>query len=69
MIVLVTDKETGPKGWEMVPVNDVNVFYNPNKIKEGKMMQIISDFENGDTESMDEIADYDTPIDREENDY
>jgi len=67
MKVLVTDKKIGPKGWEVVPVNDVNVFYNPNKIKAGVIMQIISEFENGNIDSMDEIAEYDTPLTRKLN--
>ena len=66
MDILVTDKEKGPEGWEMIPVDDVNVFYNPKTIDEAKIMQMIEDFANGDTEEMDENATFDTALDREE---
>jgi hypothetical protein len=35
--VLVTDAEAGPEGWELVPVQDLNVFYNPAKMDEADM--------------------------------
>ena len=65
MDILVTDKETGPEGWEMIPVNDVNVFYDPTTVDEAKIAQMCEDFANGDTEEMDENAEFDTPLDRE----
>jgi len=65
MDILVTDKETGPQGWEMIPVDDVNVFYDPKTVDEAKITQMVEDFSNGDTDEMDEHADFDTPLDRE----
>lgn len=69
MDILVTDKEEGPKGWVMIPVHDVNVFYNPQKVDEGKIMQMIDDFANGDSEEMDLHATFDTALDREADDF
>jgi hypothetical protein len=66
MDILITDKEKGPVGWEMIPVDDVNVFYNPKTVDEATITQMVEDFANGDTESMDENATFDTPLDREE---
>jgi hypothetical protein len=63
--VLVTDGEAGPKGWELVPVQDLNVFYNPAKMDEADMTKIIEDFENGEGEMMDKVAYFDTALDRE----
>jgi hypothetical protein len=51
--VLVTDSDAGPEGWELVPVQDLNVFYNPAKMDEAKMAKIVEDFENGEGEMMD----------------
>jgi hypothetical protein len=66
MDILVTDKEEGPEGWEMIPVHDVNVFYNPEKIDEAEIARMIEDFANGDTEEMEDKATFDTPLDRED---
>lgn len=63
--VLVTDKDTGPEGWELVPVQDLNVFYNPSKMDEAEMANIIEDFESGEGELMDKVAHFDTALDRE----
>jgi hypothetical protein len=65
MDILVTDREEGPAGWEMIPVNDINVFYNPKTVKEGKIMQLTEDFANGDMDEMYKVADFDTELDRE----
>jgi hypothetical protein len=66
MDILVTDLEKGPEGWEMIPVDDVNVFYNPKSVDEGKIMEMVENFANGDTEEMDRHATFDTALDREE---
>lgn len=63
--VLVTDRETGPKGWEMVPVQDLNVFYDPEAVDEADITRIIEDFSNGNGKLMDKIAFFDTALDRE----
>ena len=63
--VLVTDNDTGPEGWELVPVQDLNVFYNPSKMDEAEMAKIIEDFENGEGKLMDKVAHFDTALDRE----
>jgi hypothetical protein len=63
--VLVTDKDTGPAGWQHIPVQDLNVFYDPAKMDEIEMIKIIDDFENGEVELMDEVAFFDTALDRE----
>jgi hypothetical protein len=63
--VLVTDKETGPKGWEMIPVQDLNVFYNPKAVDEADIIRIIEDFSNGAGKLMEKIAFFDTALDRE----
>lgn len=63
--VLVTDSDNGPEGWELVPVQDLNVFYNPSKMDEAEMAKIIEDFENGEGKLMDKVAHFDTALDRE----
>jgi hypothetical protein len=63
--VLVTDGEAGPEGWELVPVQDLNVFYNPAKMDEADMTKIIEDFENGEGDMMEKVAYFDTALDRE----
>jgi hypothetical protein len=63
--VLVTDNDTGPEGWELVPVQDVNVFYDSSKMDEAEMAKIIEDFENGEGKLMDKVAHFDTALDRE----
>ena len=63
--VLVTDSDAGPEGWELVPVQDLNVFYNPAKMDEAKMAKIVEDFENGEGEMMDKVAYFYTALDRE----
>jgi hypothetical protein len=63
--VLVTDGEAGPEGWELVPVQDLNVFYNPAKMDEVEMTKIIEDFENGEGDMMEKVAYFDTALDRE----
>jgi hypothetical protein len=66
MNILVTDKEEGPKGWEMIPVQDEYVFYNPKKVSEEKITQLTEDYANGDMDEMYELAEFDTELDREE---
>jgi hypothetical protein len=63
--VLVTDSDAGPEGWELVPVQDLNVFYDPAKMDEADMAKIIEDFENGEGKLMDKVAYFDTALDRE----
>lgn len=63
--MLVTDSDNGPEGWELVPVQDLNVFYNPSKMDEAEMAKIIEDFENGEGKLMDKVAHFDTALDRE----
>jgi hypothetical protein len=63
--VLVTDNDSGPEGWELVPVQDLNVFYDPSKMDEAQMEKIIDDFENGEGKLMDKVAHFDTALDRE----
>lgn len=65
MNIIVTDKEEGPKGWNMFPVEDEYVYYNPEKISEEKMIQMIEDYRNGDMEEMFTLAKFDTELDRE----
>jgi hypothetical protein len=63
--VLVTDRETGPSGWEIIPVQDLNVFYNPKVVDEADMIRMIEDFSNGSGKLMEKIAYFDTALDRE----
>lgn len=63
--VLVTDQDAGPEGWEQIPVQDLNVFYNPRKMDEVEMIKIVEDFENGEGKLMDKVACFDTALDRE----
>jgi len=65
MNIIVTDREEGPKGWKMIPVQDEYVYYNPEKISEGKIMQLIEDYSNGNMEEMYALAKFDTELDRE----
>ena len=63
--VLVTDKDAGPAGWRHIPVQDLNVFYDPAQMDEIEMIKIVEDFESGDGELMDKVAFFDTALDRE----
>jgi hypothetical protein len=63
--VLVTDQDSEPEGWELVPVQDLNVFYNPAKMDEVDVTKIIEDFESGEGEMMSKAAYFDTALDRE----
>jgi hypothetical protein len=63
--VLVTDKDSGPEGWELMPAEDLNVFYNPKKMDEIEMIRIVEDFVSGNGKLMDKIAYFDTALDRE----
>ena len=63
--MLVTDNDTGPEEWELVPVQDLNVFYDPSKMDEAEMATNIEDFENGEGKFMDKVAHFDTALDRE----
>jgi len=65
MNILVTDKEEGPEGWTSIPVNDVNVFYDPKTTDEAVINRMTEDFANGDMDEMYENADFDLPTDRE----
>jgi hypothetical protein len=62
--VLVTDQDTGPEGWELMPMQDLNVFYNPCKFDEVDIIKLIDDFEN-DGELFYNVAHFDTALDRE----
>ena len=63
--VLVTDQDTGPEGWEQIPVQDLNVFYDPTKMDEIDMIKIVENFESGNGKLMDKVAHFDTALDRE----
>jgi hypothetical protein len=63
--VLVTDQDTGPEGWEQIPVQDLNVFYDPAKMDEIDMIKIVENFESGNGKLMDKVAYFDTALDRE----
>jgi len=65
MNILVTDKEEGPQGWNMFPVEDEYVYYNPNKVSEEEMIRLLEDYRNGDMEEMYTLAKFDTELDRE----
>ena len=63
--VLVTDQDAGPEGWEQIPVQDLNVFYDPAKMDEIDMIEIVENYENGDGKKMGKVAYFDTALDRE----
>jgi hypothetical protein len=63
--VLVTDRDTGPEDWEMIPVQDLNVFYNPKAVDEADIVRIVEDFSNSSGKLMEKIAFFDTALDRE----
>jgi len=63
--VLVTYQDTGPEGWEQIPVQDLNVFYDPTKMDEIEMIKIVENFESGNGALMDKVAHFDTALDRE----
>ena len=65
MNILVTDKEEAPEGWLSIPVNDVNVHYDPKTTDEGEINRMVEDFANGEMDEMYENADFDLPTDRE----
>ena len=65
MNIIIKDTEEGPEGWEMIPLDDEYIYYNPLKISEDKMEQLVKDYANGDMGEMYSLAQFDTELDRE----
>ena len=63
--VLVTDLDSGPEGWEVMPMQDLNVFYDPAKFDETDMIVMTTAFENGKRSRLQKVAYFDTALDRE----
>jgi hypothetical protein len=63
--VLVTDQDSGPEGWEVMPMHDLNVFYNPAKFDETDMIVMTTAYENGRRSRLEKVAYFDTALDRE----
>jgi hypothetical protein len=62
MNILVTDKDEGPAGWDVVPMDDVNVFFDPKKVDEEVVAGLVSTAMNGNSEPLERVADYDLPV-------
>jgi hypothetical protein len=62
MNILVTDKDAGPSGWEVVPMDDVNVFFDPQKVDEEIVAGLVSMAMNGDMKPLQRAADYDLTL-------
>jgi len=65
MNIIIKDTEEGPEGWEMIPLQDEYIYYNPQKISEDRMEQLVKDYANGDMDEMYALAQFDTELDRE----
>ncbi len=63
--VLVTDLDSGPKGWEVMPMQDLNVFYDPAKFDETDMIVMTTAYESGKGSRLEKTAYFDTALDRE----
>ena len=62
MNILVTDKDAGPSGWEVVPMDDVNVFFDPQKVDEEIVAGLVGMAMNGDMKPLQRAADYDLTL-------
>jgi len=60
--ILVTDKMEGPAGWDVVPMDDVNVFFDPLKVDEEVVTGLVSTALNGDMKPLQRVAAYDMEI-------
>lgn len=60
--ILVTTKMEGPEGWDVVPMDDVNVFFDPQKVDEEVVAGLVSRALNGDMKPLQRVADYDMEI-------
>lgn len=62
MNILVTDKMEGPAGWDVVPMDDVNVFFDPKKVDEEIVAGLVSMAMNGNDKPLQRAADYDLQL-------
>lgn len=62
MNILVTTKMDGPKGWDVVPMADENVFFDPQKVDEEVVAGLVSMAMNGNMEPLQRVADYDLQL-------
>jgi len=62
MDILVTTKDTGPEGWDVIPMFDENIFFNPNTTDEVAVIEMIELAKNGNLEPLKKAATYDLPI-------
>jgi hypothetical protein len=61
MDILVTNKDTGPEGWDVIPLFDENVFFNPNTTDEVAVIEMVELAKNGNLELLKKAATYDLP--------
>ena len=59
MNILVTTKDTGPTGWNVIPVDDTNVFFDPSKVDEADLYEKVELMRAGNFEPLFEIAEVD----------
>lgn len=62
MDILVTNKDNGPEGWDVIPLFDENVFFNPNTTDEVAVIEMVELAKNGNLEPLKKAATYDLPM-------
>lgn len=60
--ILVTTKDTGPEGCDVIPLFDENIFFNPNTTDEVAVIEMIELAKNGNLEPLKKAATYDLPM-------
>lgn len=61
MKILVTNKFKGPEGWDVIPMWDDNVFFDPNAVDEIDVITLVEKAKNGDLEPLKVAAEFDLP--------
>jgi hypothetical protein len=62
MDILVTNKENGPEGWDVIPLFDENVFFNPKTTDEVTVIEMVELAKNGNLEPLKKASTYDLPM-------
>ena len=60
--ILVTTKMEGPDGWDVVPMDDTNVFFDPKKVDEEVVAGLVSTALNGNLKPLQKVASFDIEV-------
>ena len=61
MKILVTNKFEGPEGWDVIPMWDDHVFFDPNAVDEIDVIEPVEKAKNGDLEPLKAAAEFVLP--------